>query len=253
MRTALVQFLDFIDHNRVGSKQKRMKSIKRSREKNLQGLPAAGVDVLFSHDLTFLKNTEFYQEYSHMFKHHRLCGYACWKPYVILDAMKQMDDGDVVFYYDCNYVDFSEIIHGSRQTLSQFTEMTKEIGHVFHATEYQERQCTKRDAFILMDCDKPCFYQTPQVQSTWCSLLNNEKNREFVQLWLDYSKDERIITDQANCLNEKNRPGFIAHRHDQSVMSLMVKKFNYNYYIHPNKNIWHFLWAFNKNKINLYE
>ena len=131
--------------------------------------------------------------------------------------------------------------------------MTKEIGHVFHATEYQERQCTKRDAFILMDCDKPCFYQTPQVQSTWCSLLNNEKNREFVQLWLDYSKDERIITDQANCLNEKNRPGFIAHRHDQSVMSLMVKKFNYNYYIHPNKNIWHFLWAFNKNKINLYE
>ena len=253
MKTVLVQFLDFIDHSRIGSKQEQMQSFKKRREENLQHLPSAGIDVLFSHDISFLKQSGFYQENIHMFKHHRLCAYACWKPYVILDAMNKTQEGDVIFYYDCNYVDFSEVIHGKKQSLDQFTEMTLEKGHVFHATEYKERQCTKRDAFILMDCDSSRFYETPQAQSTWCSLVNNEHNKKFLTEWLSYSKDERIITDQANTLGKDNYTGFMAHRHDQSIMSLMIKKYNYNYYIHPNKNIWHFLWALNRGDIDLYE
>jgi hypothetical protein len=41
-------------------------------------------------------------------------------------------------------------------------------------------------------------------------------------MWLTYCKDERIITDIPNTCGYGNYPGFIEHRHDQSILSILV-------------------------------
>jgi hypothetical protein len=249
MKTALVQFLDHLSPTtNPCKKRERMKDFKKRREESLRELPYAGIDALFSHDLNFLKETGFYSKYEYMFKHGRLCAYACWKPYIILKAMEEMSEGDVIFYYDCNHALFEE----PDKTLHKISEMTAEKGHVFHATEFQEKAWTKRDAFILMDCDKPEFYNTPQCQSTWLSLLNNEQNKNFLKEWLNFAVDERISTDQPNVMGKDNHHKPMGHRHDQSIMSLMIKKYNYDYYVHQNKCIWHFISELNKGAIDLY-
>jgi len=47
----------------------------------------------------------------------------------------------------------------------------------------------------------------------------------FVANWLTFASDPRAVTDQPNELGE-NLPGFKDHRHDQSVFSLLCKKWD---------------------------
>jgi hypothetical protein len=62
---------------------------------------------------------------------------------------------------------------------------------------YVERQYTKHDAFVLMDCDSVLLFAC----------------------------DERILTDRRNTCDKPNYPGFRAHRHDQSILSLVAKRY----------------------------
>ena len=47
---------------------------------------------------------------------------------------------------------------------------------------------------------------------------------DFFQEVLSYAQDIRIISDNPNIMGKDNYPGFIDHRHDQSVISLISKK-----------------------------
>ena len=49
---------------------------------------------------------------------------------------------------------------------------------------------------------------------------------EFAEEYLCYCQDERIITDNPNTMGLPNYPEFIQNRHDQSVSSLLAKKYN---------------------------
>jgi hypothetical protein len=46
-------------------------------------------------------------------------------------------------------------------------------------------------------------------------------DRRFVWTWLDYCADPRGLTDHPNELGPPDLPGFIEHRHDQSVLSVL--------------------------------
>ena len=43
--------------------------------------------------------------------------------------------------------------------------------------------------------------------------------------YLYYAQDKRIITDDPNELGYNNYEGFRDHRHDQSILSLLTKKY----------------------------
>jgi hypothetical protein len=47
----------------------------------------------------------------------------------------------------------------------------------------------------------------------------------FINEWLHYAKDYRIITDSANECGLPNYPEFVDHRHDQSILSLLGGKY----------------------------
>ena len=55
----------------------------------------------------------------------------------------------------------------------------------------------------------------------------------FLEKLLYYSQDKRIITDDPNTLGFPNYDGFIENRHDQTVLSLLIKKFRLS---NSNKN-----------------
>jgi len=68
------------------------------------------------------------------------------------------------------------------------------------------------------------YYNTSQVNGAFFAVRNTLNAKLFVSQWLTYATDERVITDLANTLGHPNLPEYKAHRHDQSILSLLVKK-----------------------------
>ena len=147
-------------------------------------------------------------------------GYWLWKPYFIKKTLESLNDGDFLFYCDSGSYfkqSFEKVINSSiliKQDIIPF-----ELNHL-------ERFWTKRDAFILMDCDSKKYFNTKLRLAGFSLWRKSDFSIQFLDEWLSFSKDKRIITDIENELKFSNYSGFKEHRHDQSIFSLLTKKYN---------------------------
>ena len=89
----------------------------------------------------------------------------------------------------------------------------------------KERTFTKRDAFILMGVDTKFYRDTNQYMAGIQIYKKSDFTVKFIKEWLFYCQDQRIITDDQNTLGKPNYEGFIENRHDQTVLSLLIKKY----------------------------
>ena len=96
-----------------------------------------------------------------------------------------------------------------------------------------QKDWTKRDAFLLMNCDSPKYTKSKQILGGFILMKNTDFVRSIINEWLKYAQDKRIITDQPNVLGKPNYPGFKENRHDQSIFSLLITKYNIPSYRDP--------------------
>lgn len=147
-------------------------------------------------------------------------GFYLWKPYFLNKAYKELKEGDYLIYTDAGSIYVNKIQHlidcMEREHLDIMTFSLQ--------NEMIERKYTKRDAFVLMGCDEPKYTDTPQSIGGYVILKKSDFVEQFIAEDLEYAQDERIITENENTQGLLDYPEFIAHRHDQSVWSLMVKK-----------------------------
>ena len=87
-----------------------------------------------------------------------------------------------------------------------------------------EKHWSKRDAFILMDCDSEQYTDTPQRCATYIFLRKTPATVTLIDEYLWYAQDPRIVTDMPNRLGKENYEGFKENRHDQTIWSLLTKK-----------------------------
>ena len=57
-------------------------------------------------------------------------------------------------------------------------------------------------------------------------LQKTEKTVKLIQEWIDFAQDYQIIADTENTCGLDNYEGFVAHRHDQSIMSILQTKYH---------------------------
>lgn len=147
-------------------------------------------------------------------------GYYLWKPYVFYRAYQEIGEDDYLIYTDAGsvYVD-------SIQKLIDCMEKEQVNLMLFSLqNEMLERKYTKRDAFILTGCDEEQYAETPQSIGGYMVCRKSAEVEDFFQEVLSYAQDIRIISDNPNTMGKDNYSGFIDHRHDQSVISLISKK-----------------------------
>ena len=65
---------------------------------------------------------------------------------------------------------------------------------------------------------------TPQFQGGYILLRKTLRAVRFVTEWLTYAQDHRIIGDSNEPKIQQNHMDFIQNRHDQTVLSLLAKK-----------------------------
>ena len=147
-------------------------------------------------------------------------GYWLWKPYFLYRTLKEkLNDGDFLIYSDAGifYTDLA-------QKLVDFLN-EKNLEMYLHRLPHLEKQYTKRDAFILIGVDGPFYAETGQFNAASQIYRKSKFTEFFLSEYLYYSQDKRIITDDQNEMGQPNYDGFRDHRHDQSILSLLTKKY----------------------------
>ena len=91
---------------------------------------------------------------------------------------------------------------------------------------WPQKMYTKRDCFILMKCDNEKYWESIQVEAGIIVVKKTEYSIKIVDEWLEWCKNENILTDIPNICGKDNFSCFIDHRHDQSVLSNLAKKYN---------------------------
>ena len=147
-------------------------------------------------------------------------GYWLWKPYFLYKTLtEKLNYGDYLIYADAAimYVDLAK-------KLVDFLNK-KKLEMYLHRMPHLERQYTKRDAFILLGVDQPFYAETGQFNAAFQIYKKTKFTEFFLSEYLYYAQDKRIITDDPNELGVSNYEGFRDHRHDQSILSLLTKKY----------------------------
>ena len=145
-------------------------------------------------------------------------GYWIWKPYIICKALESISEGDYLCYSDSGSFFVNKISY-----LIDSMNASKVDIMPFILT-HKESSYTKRDAFVVMKCDKKAFYDTPQVCATYVLIKKTPYSIKFCKEWLALCQDPRLITNDPNVMGKDNYRDFKAHRNDQSILSLLCKK-----------------------------
>lgn len=158
-------------------------------------------------------------------------GYYLWKPYFYRKAYDELGEGDYLVYIDSGAVYVNKI-----QYLIECMEREQVPLMIFSLEQERiEKGNTKRDAFVLTGCDEAKYTDTPQSIGGYFVCRKAPEVEAYLDEVLQYAQDIRIISDKPNVMGLPNYEEFTDHRHDQSVISLMSKKYGFKRFRDPSQ------------------
>ncbi|MDY6927553.1 MAG: hypothetical protein SWN10_10700 [Pseudomonadota bacterium] len=174
-----------------------------------------------------LKQDSFWKENSTILNSVRGGGYWLWKPFIIKSVLERCKNDEILVYSDAgknSYYKFKKF----PKSLVEKVKKNK-TGYLLGPALFQHgplRNWTKRDCLKLMDTDRDEIFDRPLIQATWSLWRPTKDSFEFLDQWLQYSKDPRCLTDIDNTLGYDNYDGYVDHRHDQSIVTLLAYSLN---------------------------
>ncbi|MFA7627017.1 MAG: hypothetical protein WCZ17_08225, partial [Candidatus Kapaibacterium sp.] len=162
-------------------------------------------------------------------KQYKGAGYWLWKPYIILEHLKKINDNDIIFYTDAG----SEIISDPKPLIDLLDKYNQDI--IPFNLELKNYMYTKRDTFILMNADDDRYHSANQCCGSILLVKKSALSMKFFEDYLKFASDERIITDIRNVMGQPNLDGFISHRHDQAIFSILVEKYKFQRFRNPSQ------------------
>lgn len=168
------------------------------------------------------KDNDFWQKHKDFIENnYKGYGFWIWKPYIIQKYMKKINNGDVLLYLDAG----CEIDIRKKNKINEIFDIVK-TDYILgtEAGGCLEKHWTKRDIFIKLDCDNEKYYNSIQRQGGTNAFLKCNKTIKLIDKWVYFSSKYNLINNSPS-INE-NYPDFQCNRHDQSIFSLLTKKYN---------------------------
>lgn len=178
------------------------------------------------------KNSQFAYDNEKVLTQARGAGYWLWKPYLIYKELRNLKQGDLLVYCDAGRESYCSY------ELTRFPEriaamaFESEQGFILGPALHQHGplcKWTKMDCIKIIGEDKLDVMERPTIQATWSFWTPTKASFDFLNEWLKYCSDYRCLTDHPNTLGFNNHKNFIAHRHDQSILTLLAYKNNSSY------------------------
>lgn len=162
-------------------------------------------------------DAEFYKKNKKILDEKRGNGLWLWKPYFILRTLEALQEGDYVFYCDSGSY-MIRPIQSLLQTMSDDIWLSD--------IPFIEKQYTKPELFKFMGCDDEYYKESNQIQGGFIIVKKSEYSMNFIREWLKICCITGVLSMNTELKKEAKANEFIAHRSDQSVISLLAKKNN---------------------------
>lgn len=143
-------------------------------------------------------------------------GFFLWKVFIISETLKRMNYNDVLMYIDCG-----DALYNTEGLRDFLLKKTKNIEVILTDGAFKNSAYTKRDAFVLMNCDNERYHNAIQVEAGIFVCKKGQFSNYIVRTWLKYCCDRRIISDDPNVCGKENLPDFVAIRWEQSCLGLL--------------------------------
>jgi len=191
------------------------------------------INILTEIDL----NNDFKQQFrQHLTNGSRGYGYWSWKPQIILQTLVNMDDGDILQYTDAGchlnekgknrLEEYFKIATNSASGILAFQTKKPDPPLVYdgrNLLDLRDYKWTKGD---LLDYFNVRFrneiINTPTIGATVIFIRKCPASLIVIKQWLKTIQDNFSLIDDTPSISP-NIDGFIEHRHDQSIFSLLCK------------------------------
>jgi len=150
-------------------------------------------------------------------------GYWLWKPYIINETLKKVNHNDIIFYMDSKYYfleEFTNLYLDYMKNNDLLVWKNKPNERVW----YMKNWC-KMDVIRKYNMFDKVFNKN--AEDCWAGALvvkKTENTIKYIQEWLDMCCIYEDITDSESKL--KNANIFMEHRHDQSLLRIVLYKYN---------------------------
>jgi len=183
--------------------------------------PSRGIDafdvVCFGPDSL---DEQFRVENRQLLAQKRGGGYWIWKPYIIT-AMLAATDAEYLVYCDCG----STFLKPLTEIIQVMCETSAAI-LAFDMTSLGRRESdwTKGEVLRALKAEDAYYTDTGQISAAASVWRVCDESRDFARLWLDLACHPPFINDAPSADGKRDWLGFMEHRHDQSLFSLLTKK-----------------------------
>lgn len=182
-------------------------------------------DVIHSWNPARLAADGFTTRHADLFPGSKGYGWYAWKPYIIQQALRAADDGDLIIYQDVGRREPILVRH----RLSFWQDYLKEhqqecVPGVLIPWWGPNRLWTKQQTLTELGMDEPRFRDCPQVQASWSVWCKCPQSIEFINEWTELCSRRHLISGDLDRGIENETDGFIEHRWDQSLLTLLTWK-----------------------------
>ena len=149
-------------------------------------------------------------------------GYWAWKPFIIAAKLREVPEGDLVFYCDVGRRFPYKTLD---RRLTPFVRWMDQQGQdCLPGLEIPWRGAmsvwTKRDAFVLTGMDQPEIHRLAPIQASFSLWRACQPSRDFLNDWLAWCSRRQLISDDPSVCGLPELPDYFEHRHDQALLTL---------------------------------
>lgn len=148
-------------------------------------------------------------------------GYWAWKPQIILQTLREMKEGDILSYCDAG-------CHLNPQGLTRLQDYFDmvaghESGILVCRMGHKESKWTKMDLFHHFGvAEDRSVTDSGQYVATAIFIRKQKTTVDLLQQWRQVVYDHFHLVDDSPSISP-NFPEFVEHRHDQSILSILLK------------------------------
>ncbi len=164
--------------------------------------------------------TDFWKQHGAFIRANRRgYGYWLWKPFLILESLKRMETGDILFYADAG----CELNVYGLERMKDYLSLCSEGRILNFELRSSISTWTKMDTIVRVDPRCRHAQKSPYA-ATLLFFAKTNATMELVEQWygLCTEDDYRYLDDSSS--HRPNHRDFREHRHDQAILSLLVRK-----------------------------
>lgn len=174
------------------------------------------------------------------------CGFFRWKPFIILETLKKLENGNILIYRDCNVIKLPQYLDGASnlKDLCKFV-LEKNNADIYVPIERPDLMCgqyIKKEVFQRFGEDAfNNWSNKPLLNASIIIIRKSYQSIKYLMEWLELCMDDDLVSSEYD--SNIQDPMFKYSTCDQPILNMILYKYkdkgelgnNYPIYYHNNR------------------